>query len=199
MRSICVFCGSNPGRRPEYSESAVALARALVERGTRIVFGGARVGTMGVLADAALELGGDVIGVIPRQLLDAEVAHTGVTELRVVDSMHERKALMAELSDGFIAVPGGLGTLEEFAEMTTWSKLGLHVKPTGLLNVLGYYDYLLRFLDHAVAERFMRQEHRDIVLSDSDVETLLSAMANWKPPTVARWIDADGLSVVRDA
>lgn len=154
---------------------------------------------MGVLADAALELGGDVIGVIPRQLLDAEVAHTGVTELRVVDSMHERKALMAELSDGFIAVPGGLGTLEEFAEMTTWSKLGLHVKPTGLLNVLGYYDYLLRFLDHAVAERFMRQEHRDIVLSDSDVETLLSAMANWKPPTVARWIDADGLSVVRDA
>ncbi len=192
VRSVAVFCGSNPGRRPEYADGAVALALALVAREVRVVYGGARVGMMGMLADAALAAGGEVVGVIPRQLLDAELAHPGLSELHVVGSMHERKALMAELSDGFVAPPGGIGTLEEFAEVTTWSKLGLHAKPTGLLNVLGYYDRLLGFLDHAVDERFLRDEHRGIVLTDAHPDPLLDAMERWTPPVGARWIDAGG-------
>ena len=155
LRSVCVFCGSNPGRRPEYQAAAAALGRLLAGRGIRVVYGGAHVGTMGALADAVLAAGGEITGVIPAQLVAAEVAHPGLADLRVVGSMHERKATMASLADGFIALPGGIGTLEEFAEVVTWSQLGLHAKPTGLLNVLGYYDDLLRFLDHAVAERFL--------------------------------------------
>lgn len=192
MRSICVFCGSNPGRRPEYLEGAELLAREIVARGVRVVYGGARVGMMGALADSALAAGGEVVGVIPEHLLGAELAHPGLSELHVVGTMHERKALMAELSDGFVAPPGGIGTLEEFAEVTTWSKLGLHAKPTGLLNVLGYYDRFLDFLDHAVGERFMRDEHRRIVLCETSPDALLDEMERWTPPSGARWLDADG-------
>ena len=161
MRSVCVFCGSNPGRRPEYLAGAADLGRVLAARGIRVVYGGAHVGLMGALADAVLAAGGEIVGVIPGLLVDAEVAHPGLSDLRVTGSMHERKALMAELSDGFIALPGGLGTLEEFAEIVTWAQLGLHGKPTGLLNLLGYYDGLLGFLDHATAERFVRPDHRE--------------------------------------
>ncbi len=192
MRAICVFCGSNPGRRPEYTEATRDLGRLLAGRGISVVYGGAHVGTMGALADAALAAGGEVIGVIPRHLVDAEVAHGGLTKLHVVSSMHERKARMAQLADGFIALPGGLGTLEEFSEVTTWSQLGLHTKPTGLLNVLGYYDHLLSFLDHAAAERFLRPEHRSLVLAGPDPAGLLAAMAEWQPPGAVKWIDADG-------
>ncbi len=192
MRSVCVFCGSNPGRRPEYLAGAAGLGRDLARQGIRMVYGGAHVGTMGALADAALAAGGEVIGVIPGHLVAAEVAHQGLTELRIVDSMHERKALMATLADGFIALPGGLGTLEEFAEVTTWSQLGLHAKPTGLLNLLGFYDSLLSFLDHVTAERFLRPEHRDLVIARSDPAELLAAMDQWTRPASHKWIDADG-------
>jgi hypothetical protein len=192
MRAICVFCGSNPGRRPEYLTATAELGRLLAGQGIRIVYGGAHVGAMGALADAALAAGGEVAGVIPRHLVDAEVAHEGLTELHVVPSMHERKALMAQLSDGFIALPGGLGTLEEFAEVTTWSQLGLHTKPTALLNVLGYFDQLLAFLDHAAAERFIRPEHRSLVIAERRPAALLAAMDRWQPPSARKWIDADG-------
>jgi len=165
----------------------------------RVVYGGARVGMMGALADAALAQGGEVVGVIPAHLVGDEVAHSGLTELHVVESMHERKALMAELSDGFIAVPGGLGTLEELAEVVTWSKLGLHVKPTGLLDVLGYYAHLLAFLDHATQERFLTPEQREIVVTRTEPAPLLDAMAQWSPPRLARWIDADGRPISTSA
>lgn len=192
MRAVCVFCGSNPGGRPEYLAAAAGLGRLLAGRGITVVYGGARVGTMGALADAALAAGGQVTGVIPEQLVAAEVAHDGLTTLHVVSSMHERKALMAELSDAFIALPGGLGTLEEFAEVTTWAQLGLHAKPTGLLNVLGYYDLLLSFLDHAAAERFLRPEHRALVLAGPGPDGLLAAMERWQPPGAHKWLNADG-------
>jgi hypothetical protein len=194
IRSVGVFCGSNPGRRPEYRAGAAALGRQLAERGIRVVYGGAHVGTMGALADAVLAAGGAITGVIPAQLVEAEVAHPGLADLRVVGSMHERKAAMAALADGFIALPGGVGTLDEFAEVVTWSQLGLHAKPTGLLNLLGYYDDLLRFLDHAAAERFLRPAHRELVLADADPEGLLAAMAQWRPEPGAavKWMDADG-------
>jgi uncharacterized protein (TIGR00730 family) len=163
----------------------------------RVVYGGAAVGAMGVLADAALEAGGEVIGVIPKSLVDAEIAHPGLADLRVVGSMHERKAAMVELSDGFIALPGGLGTLDELAEVATWAQLGLHAKPIGLLDPLGYFDLLLRFLDHAVTERFLRAEHRALILREPAAEPLLDAMAAWRPPAVAKWVDADGAPVHR--
>ena len=194
LRSVCVFCGSNPGRRPEYPAGAAALGRLLAARGIRVVYGGAHVGMMGALADAVLAAGGEITGVIPAQLVEAEVAHTGLADLRVVGSMHERKATMAELADGFIALPGGMGTLEEFAEVVTWSKLGLHTKPTGLLNLLGYYDHLLRFLDHAVAERFVPPRDRADILAGATPDVLLAAMARWRPEpgAVITWMDADG-------
>ena len=194
MRSVCVFCGSNPGRRPEYLAGAADLGRTLASRGIRVVYGGAHVGVMGALADAVLAAGGEIIGVIPDLLVDAEVAHSGLTELRVTGSMHERKATMAGLAEGFIALPGGLGTLEEFAEIVTWAQLGLHAKPTGLLNLLGYYDGLLRFLDHATHERFVRPDHREMILAGPSVAELLAAMDGWTAPprTPAKWIDADG-------
>ena len=195
MHTICVLCGSNPGSRPGYSDAARALAQALVRRRLRLVYGGAAVGTMGVLADAALRAGGEVVGVIPQSLVAAEIAHPGLTDLRVVGSMHERKAAMVELSDGFIALPGGLGTLDELAEVATWAQLGLHAKPIGLLDPLGYFDLLLRFLDHAVDERFLRAEHRALLLRAAAPEPLLDAMAAWRPPAVAKWVDADGAPV----
>jgi uncharacterized protein (TIGR00730 family) len=191
MRAVCVFCGSSPGGRPEYLAGAAELARELAGRGMRVVYGGAHIGLMGALADAALAEGAEVAGVIPRFLVDAEIAHRGLTELHVVGSMHERKALMAELSDAFIALPGGVGTLEEFAEVTTWAQLGLHAKPTGLLNLLGYFDHLLRFLDQAVAERFVRPAHRQLVVASAQPAALLSAMERWQPPATPKWL-ADG-------
>ncbi len=197
MRSICVLCGSNPGRRPEYVHAAAALADALVTRGIRVVYGGAAVGTMGALADAALRAGGEVVGIIPQALVDAEVAHPGLTDLRVVASMHERKAAMVALSDGFVALPGGLGTLDELAEVATWSQLGLHEKPIGLLDPLGYFDLLLRFLDHAVDERFLRGEHRALLLHERTPAALLDAMAAWTPAAAAKWVDADGVPIGR--
>ena len=197
LRSVCVFCGSNPGRRAEYAAGAAALGRLLAGRGIRVVYGGAHVGTMGALADAVLAAGGEITGVIPARLVAAEVAHPGLADLRVVGSMHERKATMASLADGFIALPGGIGTLEEFAEVVSWSQLGLHAKPTGLLNVLGYYDDLLRFLDHAVAERFLRPAHREMILAGPDPGALLAAMARWRPEPGAavKWMDADGADI----
>ena len=192
MRAVCVYCGLNPGRRPEYLAGAAGLARLLAGRGIGIVYGGAHVGTMGALADAALAAGGEVTGVIPRHLVEAEVAHEGLSKLHVVSSMHDRKALMAQLSDAFIALPGGLGTLEEFAEVTTWSQLGLHAKPTGLLNLLGYFDDLLRFLDHGVAERFIRPTHRDLVICQPEPAALLAALEEWQAPAGHKWMDADG-------
>ena len=197
MRSVCVFCGSHPGRRPEYLAAAAELGRVLAARGIRVVYGGAQVGLMGALADAVLAAGGEIVGVIPGLLVDAEVAHPGLSDLRITGSMHERKALMADLSDGFIALPGGLGTLEEFAEIVTWAQLGLHAKPTGLLNLLGFYDGLLGFLDHAVAERFVRPDHRDMILARPSAAGLLAAMDSWSVPsqTPAKWIEADGTDI----
>ncbi len=192
MRSLCIFCGSNPGRQPAYMESVRTLGHALAAEKIRVVYGGAHVGTMGALADTVLEAGGEVVGVIPEQQVGDEVAHQGLTELHVVGSMHERKALMAELSDGFIALPGGLGTLEEFAEVVTWSQLGLHRKPTGLLNTAGYYDALLQFLDHAVAESFLRPQDRALILAETQVRPLLELMRAWVPEQEQRWRPAGG-------
>jgi len=189
-----VFSGSSPGARPEYAAAATALGTELAGRGLRVVYGGAGVGLMAKVADAALAAGGEVIGVIPQRLVDSEIAHRGLCELRVTGSMHERKATMAELSDGFVALPGGLGTLDEFAEVLTWSQLGLHSKPCGLLDVAGYYGLLLAFFDHAVAERFVRAEHRAMVLADTDPGRLLDAMQRWSPPTVGKWLDRDDVS-----
>jgi uncharacterized protein (TIGR00730 family) len=160
IRRICVFCGSNPGRGERYRESAVSLGRALAARGVGLVYGGGKVGLMGAIADAALAAGGEVIGVIPKALVRRELAHRGLTELRVVDSMHERKALMARLADAFVALPGGFGTMDEFCEILTWAQLGLHRKPYGLLNVDGYFDRFLAFVDHGVAEGFIRADQR---------------------------------------
>jgi uncharacterized protein (TIGR00730 family) len=191
MQSVCVFCGSNPGRQPVYMEAVRTLGQALAAENIDVVYGGAHVGTMGALADAVLQAGGRVIGVIPEQQVGEEVAHAGLTELHVVPSMHERKALMAELSEGFIALPGGLGTLEEFAEVVTWSQLGLHQKPTGLLNTANYYNALLQFLDHAVAERFLRADDRALVLAEGDVQSLLHSMRTWTPQQGQKWSPTD--------
>lgn len=192
MRRICVFCGSNAGVRSEYAEAARALAAVLVEQKLGIVYGGGNVGLMGVLADAALGRGGEVIGVIPELLVAKEVAHHGVTELRIVQTMHERKALMNDLSDAFIALPGGFGTLDEFFEVLTWSQLGFHAKPCGLLNVSGFHDRLLAMLDHAVAERFLRPAHRELVIADTDPVRLTQRLGAFSPTPKGKWDDAKG-------
>ncbi len=165
------------------------LAREIVADGCTLVYGGGKVGLMGVIGDAAMAAGGRVIGVTPRRLVEKEVAHTGLTELRVVDSMHERKAMMAELSDAFIALPGGIGTFEEFFEVLTWSQLGFHAKPCGLLNVAGYYDQLLGFLDHSVTQGFLRKEHRSMVLTDTEPARLLDQLETFRMPVVNKWLD----------
>lgn len=189
LKSICVYCGSSPGRRDDYATAARGLAAALVERQIRLVYGGAKVGIMGVLAGAVLQLGGDVIGVIPEALVHKEVAHTGLTELHVTASMHERKTLMAELADGFVALPGGIGTLEELFEVWTWAQLGFHAKPCGLLNVAGYYDFLVRFLDQTVSEGFIKQPHRAMLVVEQDPQTLLERFHRYEPPLVAKLLD----------
>jgi uncharacterized protein (TIGR00730 family) len=188
-KRICVFCGSNPGARAAYSEAAASLARLLVERGFGIVYGGSNVGLMGILADTALKAGGEVIGVIPQALVEKEVAHRGLTRLHVVATMHERKAMMAELAEGFIALPGGFGTFDELCEILTWAQLGLHRKPCGILNVEGYFDGLLSFFDHAVAERLLKPAHRNIVISERQPESLLDRMLESRPPAEEKWID----------
>ena len=190
LRSVCVFSGSSPGARPSYTETATALGREVATRGLRLVYGGASVGLMGAVADAALAAGGEVVGVIPQHLVDREVAHDRLTELRVTGSMHERKALMADLADGFVALPGGLGTLEELAEVLTWSQLGLQSKPCGLLDVEGFFDPLLAFLDHTVTERFVSTEHRALVLAADRPDVLLDLLASWQPGAPgAKWLD----------
>jgi uncharacterized protein (TIGR00730 family) len=189
MQRVLVFCGSSPGRLPDYVDAATALGEELAAQGLGLVYGGAQVGIMGALADAVLAGGGEVIGVIPRMLVDKEVAHAGLTDLRVVETMHQRKALMESLADGVIALPGGFGTLEELFEITTWAQLGIHAKPVALLNVAGYWDRLLAFIDQMVSERFLRQEQRDaLLLGDSPAE-LLALMADYEPPTLEKWLD----------
>lgn len=189
LRNICVYCGSSPGRVPAYAEGARALAAALVERGIGLVYGGSNLGVMGVLADEVLRLGGRVTGVIPETLVEKEAGHTGLSELRVTRSMHERKALMAELSDGFIALPGGLGTLEEILEIWTWAQLSLHEKPCGLLNTAGYYDRLGEFLDHARDEGFVRSQHRSMMMVDDDAKRLLQRFDSYVAPPPTRWVE----------
>lgn len=189
MKRICVFCGASPGTNPIYLEAARAVGRALARRGLTLVYGGGGVGLMGALADAALDAGGEVIGVIPRALQLRELAHAKLTSLHVVGSMHERKAKMAELSDGFIALPGGMGTLEEFAEVLTWAQLGLHARPCGLLDIAGYYAPLIAFFDRAVAEGFILPDHRRIVHVANDPDALLDAFLSYRPPVVEKWID----------
>jgi uncharacterized protein (TIGR00730 family) len=191
LRRLCVYAGSNTGRRAEYAEAAAALARAMAGRGIGLVYGGGRVGLMGVLADTILAEGGEAIGVIPQALMDRELGHPGLTQLRVVASMHERKALMVELSDGFVAVPGGIGTLEELIEVHTWSQLGIHAKPCGVLDAAGFYAGLLAFLDHMVTERFLLAAHRATMLSASDPGTLLDRLEAFEPVRVGKWLDLE--------
>lgn len=191
MKRLCVFSGSSPGARNDYAAAADLFGRLLVRRGLGLVYGGASIGLMGALANAVLAEGGDVVGVIPRALVKKEVVHEGLPDLRVVDSMHERKALMAELADGFVALPGGLGTLEEFCEILTWAQLGIHRKPAGLLDVGGYFQPLLRLLDHIVYERFMRPEHRALILVEEEPEHLIEAMQRYRPPEQKKWLDQD--------
>jgi uncharacterized protein (TIGR00730 family) len=189
MRRVCVFAGSNPGNLPDYRLAAEALGRELAARGLGLVYGGGRVGLMGALADAVLTSGGEAIGVIPRALVAREVAHTSLSELRVVGSMHERKALMASLADAFVALPGGWGTLEELFEVLTWAQLGLHEKPCGILNVRGYFDGLLAFLDHSIAEQFVRREYRAMMPVSDSVKGILDLLAAYRPLAVEKWID----------
>jgi uncharacterized protein (TIGR00730 family) len=180
-RRICVFCGSSPGNDPAYAALARSVGEGLARRGIGVVFGGGRVGLMGFVADAALEAGGEVIGVIPQGMVDRELAHRGVTELRIVSTLHERKAVMAELSDGFISLPGGLGTLEELAEVVSWAQLGLHAKPIGLLGVRGYWDDLLRWLDRAVATGFVAPAYRSLILEAADLDELIARFEPARP------------------
>ena len=190
IRRVAVFCGSNVGARPEYVAAAKALGRALASRGIGLVYGGSNVGLMAVIADEVLDELGDVIGVIPKSLVDREVANTALADLRVVSSMHERKATMAELADAFIALPGGIGTLEEFFEMWTWAQLGMHKKPCALFNAAGYYDALLAFLDRSVEEKFVRPVHRQMVIVESEATVLLDRIAAYEPPQVVKWVNA---------
>jgi uncharacterized protein (TIGR00730 family) len=191
VKRLCVFCGSAPGRRTAYAAAARALATALVDRGIGLVYGGGSVGMMGILADAVLAGGGEVIGVLPRGLARKELAHYGLSELHVVGSMHERKALMAELADGFVALPGGLGTLEEILEILTWAQLGIHRKPVGLVDVEGYWAGLLGLLRHAVGEGFVRPEYAALLLVEPAPAALLDRFAAWRPPvTPPVWLDA---------
>jgi len=189
MRRVCVFAGSSSGAHADYVDAARQLGHTLGERRIGVVYGGACVGLMGVMADAALATGTEVTGVNPSALVAKEIAHRGLTDLRIVASMHERKALMADLSDAFIALPGGWGTLEEFFEVLTWGQLGLHRKPCGLLNVRGYFDRLLSFLDHTVDEGFVRREFRSMIAVSPSPAALLDKLASHQPPTVEKWID----------
>jgi uncharacterized protein (TIGR00730 family) len=192
VKSVLVFCGSSPGRKPAYVAAASELGRLAASRDLKVVYGGARVGLMGAVADAALAARGTVIGVIPRRLVEHEIAHAGVTKLHVVETMHERKALMAELSDAVIALPGGSGTLDELFELFTWKQLGLHRKPIGLLDVDGYWQPLLAFLEHAVNERFLRAEYLEDLQVESSAEALLERLAAHEHRSYDKWLDRPG-------
>lgn len=189
MKRICVFCGSNGGNDPVYLNTAAEVGEFLAANSIELVFGGGRVGLMGRIADAVMANGGTAIGVIPESLAIKEVAHEGLTDLHLVDSMHERKAMMAELSDGFIAMPGGFGTFEEFCEIVTWAQLGIHQKPCALLNVNGFYDHLIALFDHSARQSFIRDEHRDLVLVETEIGRLFESMKNYQPPVIEKWID----------
>lgn len=193
IKSLCVYCGSSPGRNPLYLQAAQDLAAVLVERGIRLIYGGAGIGIMGALADRVLELGGEVVGVIPKALAHKEVMHQHLTKLQITHSMHERKRLMAELADGFIALPGGIGTLEELFEIWTWAQLGFHAKPCGLLNVAEFYTPLLSFLDHVTAEQFVQLRHRQILLVANDVSSLLNEFDGYVSPAASIHLVADQL------
>ncbi|MEJ0088832.1 MAG: TIGR00730 family Rossman fold protein [Limisphaerales bacterium] len=188
MKRIAVYCGSNKGVRPEYVAAAEQLGALLAREKIEIVYGGGMVGLMGAVANAALKNGGHVIGVIPEKLVIKEVIHEGLPDRRIVKNMHERKALMAELSDGFIALPGGYGTFEEFFEVLAWSQLGWHQKPFGLLNIAGFYSKLTDFLDHATGEGFIRPKHRELVIVESDAEKILQRLKEFRPPNEVKWI-----------
>jgi uncharacterized protein (TIGR00730 family) len=191
MKRICVFCGSSAGSKPEYRACAQQLGAELTRRKIGLVYGGGNVGLMGAIADSVLEAGGEAIGVIPEHLMSREIGHNRLTKLHIVRSMHERKALMSDLSDAFIALPGGFGTLEEFCEVLTWSQLGLHAKPCGIVNVLGYYTPLLAMLDHAVQEGFLKPQNRALVLARDKPAELLQALEDWRPVHVEKWLDRD--------
>ncbi|MEY4565713.1 MAG: hypothetical protein RLY14_683 [Planctomycetota bacterium] len=191
MKSVCVFCGSSSGSKAIYREVAAAMGQAIAKRGMRLIYGAGNIGLMGIVADAAIKAGGEVIGVIPQFLVDKEVAHFGLTEMIIVNSMHERKARMADLADAFVALPGGFGTFEELCEVLTWSQLGLHNKPCGILNVANYYDPLLALFDHAVTERFLRSEYRSLVVSATDVEDMLKELESYRHESLQKWMDRD--------
>ncbi|WP_306262151.1 TIGR00730 family Rossman fold protein [Pararhizobium sp. IMCC21322] len=189
LKTICVFCGSNPGNDPAYLEAAIGLGKSIVAHGYKLVYGGAEVGLMGAVADAALKAGGHVIGVMPRALVEKEIAHKGLTELLEVSSMHERKALMADLSDGFIALPGGVGTLEEIFEIWTWAQLGHHDKPLAFMNVSSFYDPLGAFLDHQSEQGFVRKGHRDMAIFSDNADEILTAFVNYDAPELQKWVE----------
>ena len=189
IHSVCIFCGSNTGSNPVYAKATRTLVNALATAGIKIVFGGGKVGLMGVVAEAAIAAQAHVIGVTPRRLLEHEVVHKGLSELHVVESMHERKVMMTQLSDAFIVLPGGMGTLDETFEVLTLTQLGVHRKACGLLNVAGFYDRLVGFLDHAVAERFIRAEHRGMIVVETDPQRLIEGLQNWTMPEVSKWMD----------
>jgi len=191
MKRVCVFCGSSAGSCPEYRACAEELGAELVRRKIGLVYGGGNVGLMGAIADSVLALGGEAIGVIPEHLMTREIGHKRLTNLHVVHSMHERKALMADLADAFVALPGGFGTLEEFFEVLTWSQLGLHEKPCGIVNARGYYSPLLAMLDHAVGERFLKPQNRALVLARDTPAELMQAFEEWRPVHVEKWLDRD--------
>ncbi|MGV3741847.1 MAG: TIGR00730 family Rossman fold protein [Burkholderiaceae bacterium] len=191
MRSLCVYCGSSIGALPVYAQAARDLAKEMVDNNIALVYGGGNVGLMGIIADAVLERGGEVTGVIPKALLDKEVGHSGLTRLHIVKDMHERKAMMAELSDGFIAMPGGMGTLEELFEVLTWSQLGLHEKPIGLLNVDGFYEGLIRFIAHLVEQRFLKQEQASLLIHEAAAANLLARFRTYVPSYHPKWEDRE--------
>ena len=191
MQRICVFCGSSQGVRPVYAEAAKTLGKTLVENNLGLVYGGSNIGLMSIIADEVLRLGGEVIGVIPQVLVAKEVAHTNLSQMHIVNSMHERKALMAELSDGFIAMPGGMGTFDELCEILTWAQLGIHQKPCGLLNIEDYFEPLLKMFDHAMDEGFLRDSHRAIVLASHEPAALLRMFTQYQPRYATKWLDLD--------
>ncbi|MFP4472132.1 MAG: TIGR00730 family Rossman fold protein [Bacteroidales bacterium] len=189
MNSVCVFCGSAVGKNGAYTARARSLGRLLAHRNITLVYGGGNIGVMRVIADSALEAGGEVIGVMPRHIVDREIAHQEITKLHIVGSMHERKAMMAELSDAFIALPGGFGTIDELFEIMTWNQLEIISKPTGLLNVEGYFNHLMAFIDHAVEEKFVRTEHRSALIVEEDENRLLEKLEKFQPEKAEKWID----------
>ncbi|MCA3018646.1 MAG: TIGR00730 family Rossman fold protein [Rhodocyclaceae bacterium] len=189
LNSLCLFCGASPGADPAYRDAAASFGTTLAHRNIRLIYGGGSVGLMGVAADACLAAGGEVVGVIPRMLMEKEVGHAGVTQMHVVETMHDRKALMTELSDGFIALPGGFGTLDELFESLTWQQLAYHTKPIGLLNVNGFFDALIAFLDHARDERFLRDLHRESLQVDTDLSVLIDKLRRAEAPDTGKWLD----------